>query len=101
MRRIISTLALAAIAKGTRVHGLAQDFERHCSSATIKGNDAFRVSGEVFTGARLVYRDGIALTHFDGINPSLKWTTCWRMANRSRVRPTPTASIPTKPARIP
>jgi len=65
MGKIAETLAFAAIAAGLGVVCSAQD-SHHCSSATIKGDYAFRVSGEVFTGVGLVYRDGIALTHFDG-----------------------------------
>lgn len=37
-----------------------------CNNGTLNGDYAFRVSGEAFTAAGLVYRDGIALTHFDG-----------------------------------
>ena len=65
MRKITETLAFVAIAAGLGVVSPAQD-SHHCSSATIKGDYAFRVSGEAFTAAGLVYRDGIALTHFDG-----------------------------------
>jgi hypothetical protein len=65
MRKITSTLAFVAIAAGLGAVSPAQD-SHPCSSTTIKGDYAFRVSGEVFTAASLVYRDGIALTHFDG-----------------------------------
>jgi hypothetical protein len=65
MRKIIETLAFVAVAAGMGVVSSAQD-SHPCSNATIKGDYAFRVSGEVFTAAGLVYRDGIALTHFDG-----------------------------------
>jgi hypothetical protein len=65
MRKITSTLAFVAIAAGLGAVSPAQD-SHPCSSTTIKGDYAFRVSGEVFTAAGLVYRDGIALTHFDG-----------------------------------
>jgi hypothetical protein len=65
MRRIIKTLAFVAVAAGMGVVSSAED-SHPCSNATIKGDYAFRVSGEVFTAAGLVYRDGIALTHFDG-----------------------------------
>jgi hypothetical protein len=49
-----------------------------CTNATIHGNYAFRISGEVFLPAAnpagppapttniLVYRDGVAMTHFTG-----------------------------------
>ena len=66
MTKIFDTLAFVAIAAGLGVSSSAQNFEGRCSSATIEGDYAFRVSGELFTAAGLVYRDGIALTHFDG-----------------------------------
>jgi hypothetical protein len=65
MRQIIRMLVITVIAAGSAAASSAQ-VSLHCSSATIKGDYAFRVSGEVFTGAGIVYRDGIALTHFDG-----------------------------------
>jgi hypothetical protein len=42
-----------------------------CSNATIKGRYAFRVTGEVFVSpappaAITIYRDGVAMTYFDG-----------------------------------
>jgi len=66
MRKIVSVLAIAVVGSFSAAACLAQDFRGHCSSETLKGDYAFRVSGEVFTAAGLVYRDGIALTHFDG-----------------------------------
>jgi hypothetical protein len=62
MKKLVSLLALVATAGG----GLTSSAETHqaCSDATIEGYYAFRVSGELFTPAGLVYRDGIALTHF-------------------------------------
>ena len=39
-----------------------------CSNETIHGTYAFRVSGEVFTQSGIISRDGVAMTHFDGIN---------------------------------
>jgi hypothetical protein len=65
MGQIIRMLSIAVVAAGSAAASSAQ-VSVHCSSATIKGDYAFRVSGEVFTGAGIVYRDGIALTHFDG-----------------------------------
>lgn len=41
-----------------------------CSNATLMGTYAFRVSGEVFVpGSNTIaaYRDGVAMTHFDGM----------------------------------
>src|ERR1700679_3354100 len=65
MRKITETLASVAIPPGLGAVTSAQDPHKG-SNKTIKGEYAFRVSGEVFTAAGLVYRDGIALTHFDG-----------------------------------
>jgi hypothetical protein len=66
MTKIVSILTLATISAFSGVASLAQDVRQPCSSATIAGDYAFRVSGEVFTPAGIVNRDGIALTHFDG-----------------------------------
>ena len=66
MTKIGSILTLATVVAFSGVASLAQDVQHHCSSATIAGDYAFRVSGEVFTPAGIVNRDGIALTHFDG-----------------------------------
>jgi hypothetical protein len=40
-----------------------------CSNATLRGDYAFRVSGEIFSSGSTiaVYRDGVAMTHFDGM----------------------------------
>jgi hypothetical protein len=41
-----------------------------CSNATLLGDYAFRVSGEIFipgTNTIAVYRDGVAMTHFNGM----------------------------------
>jgi len=66
MTRSVGKFAITALVAFGTVAAAAQDFHPPCSAATIKGDYAFRVSGEVFTAAGLVYRDGIALTHFDG-----------------------------------
>ena len=66
MKNIIRMAALAALAAGSEVAGFAQT-PKPCTSQTIEGTYAFRVSGEVFAATGLVYRDGIALTHFDGV----------------------------------
>jgi hypothetical protein len=71
MTKIVSILTLATAAAFSGVAGLAQDVRHHCSTATIAGDYAFRVSGELFTPAGIVNRDGVALTHFDG-NHGLK-----------------------------
>lgn len=46
-----------------------------CSNRTIRGSYAFRVSGEVFSSpappaAVTLYRDGVAMTYFDGAKNS-------------------------------
>lgn len=66
MRKIVNALLISTLASFSGIASSAEDVQSHCSSATIEGDYAFRVSGEVFTAAGLVYRDGIALTHFDG-----------------------------------
>jgi hypothetical protein len=66
MAKLISKLAITAVVAIGAVAASAQDFDRRCSAATIEGDYAFRVSGELFTPAGVINRDGIALTHFDG-----------------------------------
>jgi hypothetical protein len=44
--------------------------ESQCSNAALEGDYAFRISGEVFvpgTNTIAVYRDGVAMTHFNGM----------------------------------
>ena len=45
--------------------------ETGCTNATLKGNYAFTVSGEIFLatpdGLVTVQRQGVAMTHFDGV----------------------------------
>ena len=62
MRNVINVLVLAVTAAFSVTAVSAQT----CSSETVKGDYAFRVSGEIFAGTSLIYRDGIALTSFDG-----------------------------------
>ena len=62
MRNVINVLVLAVTAAFSVTAVSAQT----CSSETVKGDYAFRVSGEIFAGTSLIYRDGIALTNFDG-----------------------------------
>ena len=41
-----------------------------CSNATLMGDYAFRISGEIFvpnSSTIAVYNDGVAMTHFDGM----------------------------------
>jgi hypothetical protein len=66
MTKLASILALTAVATLSAITSSAQISEGHCSSADLRGDYAFRVSGEIFTAAGIVNRDGIALTHFDG-----------------------------------
>jgi hypothetical protein len=67
MTKIGSVLtSLATVAAFWGSTSFAQDARHHCSAATIEGDYAFRISGEVFTPAGVVNRDGIALTRFDG-----------------------------------
>ena len=65
MRKLTNLLTFAAFAGLSTLSNLANAIPT-CSDETIAGTYAFRVSGEVFTGAGLVYRDGIALTTFSG-----------------------------------
>lgn len=69
---LVAGMALLAFGGTTR----AQDNDG-CSNATISGDYAFRISGEIFvpdtsttpptpTTAVLAYRDGVAMTHFNG-----------------------------------
>lgn len=61
-RRLCLGVLLVA---GYSAFALAAD-PRSCSNETLLGDYAFRISGEIFTSAGIVNRDGIALTHFDG-----------------------------------
>ena len=75
MRNVINVLALAVAAAFSATSVSAQN----CSSETLKGDYAFRISGEIFAGASLIYRDGIALTSFDGSH--LLTQVDWVLAN--------------------
>lgn len=65
MRKIPCVFVLGIIGGFWTVASWGDDFSR-CNSETLNGDYAVRVSGEAFTAAGLVYRDGIALVHFDG-----------------------------------
>lgn len=42
---------------------------QECNSDTIFGTYAFRISGQIFgPGGSVTERDGVAITHFDGVN---------------------------------
>lgn len=72
------TFAFAASALFLDSSALAQSNDNDgCSDATLQGDYAFRISGEVFvpdltktppvpTTAIMAYRDGVAMTHFNG-----------------------------------
>ncbi len=67
----------AAQAQGDRDKGFV------CSNRTIKGSYAFRVSGEVFASpappaAITLYRDGVAITYFDGATNSAGKGKLWQ-----------------------
>jgi hypothetical protein len=61
----IALAALLALSGAARAQSSDND---GCSNATLKGDYAFRVSGEILTeaGAIVELRDGVAMTHFDG-----------------------------------
>ena len=60
---MLSALGIG-LAASTSAH--AGDFY-HCSDATLRGDYAFTISGQVFPpGKPVVTRDGVAMTHFDG-----------------------------------
>jgi hypothetical protein len=65
MKNLTTILTLTA-AGLSALSGSAQITEGHCSNADLRGDYAFRVSGEIFAATGVVNRDGIALTRFDG-----------------------------------
>jgi hypothetical protein len=75
-RILILTACLVAVAITSTAQGAPAS---SCSNRTLNGDYAFRLSGEVFTQGGLVYRDGVAMTHFDG-NGGLTQVD-WVMAN--------------------
>ena len=64
---LIATVAVALLL----ICAQAQADDSVCSNQTLHGNYAFRISGEAFTPAGIVSRDGVAMTYFDG-NSGLK-----------------------------
>lgn len=75
-RILILTVCLVSLA----LTSMAQDAQSSsCSNRTLHGDYAFRISGEVFSQSGLNYRDGVAMTHFDG-NGGLTQVD-WVMAN--------------------
>jgi hypothetical protein len=65
--RGILSIAFVLLALSGTAWAQANDIDG-CSKATLKGDYATRISGQVFTagGAVLTQRDGIAMQHFDG-----------------------------------
>lgn len=61
----ILAAATIAIALPVSVRAQSEDAER-CSNATLKGDYAFVVSGQVFGAKGTTLRQGVARTHFDG-----------------------------------
>jgi hypothetical protein len=61
----LAALTLMALISAT---ALAQSIDNGCTTNTLFGEYAFRVSGQIYgpTGAVVQQRDGVALTHFDG-----------------------------------
>lgn len=70
MKTLFCKLAIAAIALGFAlpVVARAQTGDNDgCTNATLKGDYAFRVSGEIlFSDGSITLRNGVAMTHFDG-----------------------------------
>ena len=67
MKNVKRILILAACLVAVAITSMAQGApSSSCSNHTLNGDYAFRVSGEVFTPAGVVNRDGVAMTHFDG-----------------------------------
>jgi hypothetical protein len=62
LNKLMVTAAVALVVTGA----WAQNPPATCTNATLSGAYAFRVSGEVFTPAGVVNRDGVAMTNFDG-----------------------------------
>lgn len=60
------TLLTLGLALAVSVTARAADND-HCSNATLHGDYAFTINGQVFVpGKPVVTRDGVAMTHFDG-----------------------------------
>ena len=61
-----ATLSALGIALALSVSARAAD-DDHCSNATLHGDYAFAINGQVFPPDQpIVTRDGVAMTHFDG-----------------------------------
>jgi hypothetical protein len=66
MKKVLSKLMVSVAVTLVVTGAWAQTGTAGCSNATLKGDYAFRVSGEVYTPAGIVNRDGVAMTYFDG-----------------------------------
>lgn len=65
MKHQVVRLLLSVLTGTLPIISVAQ---KPCTNATLSGNYAFRISGELFTPAGIVYRDGVAMAHFDGMH---------------------------------
>jgi len=80
MKNVRRILILTACLVSLAMTSMAQDAPSpDCSNRTLNGDYAFRLSGELFTPGGLIYRDGVAMTHFNG-NGGLTQVD-WVMAN--------------------
>jgi len=61
----LAALTLMALISGT---ALAQSIDSGCTTNTLYGEYAFRISGQIYgpNGVVAQQRDGVAMTHFDG-----------------------------------
>lgn len=67
MRRPAFRLLLLLVAGALPLISAGQRTQ-HCTNATLNGDFAFRISGQVFTPAGIVYRDGVAMANFNGVD---------------------------------
>jgi hypothetical protein len=65
MCRGILSIAFVLLALNGTAWAQANDIDG-CSNATLKGDYAFVVSGEIFTATGPMLRQGVAMTRFDG-----------------------------------
>ena len=66
MKFRISLLLLAALLSSITAFGQSND-EDGCSNATLTGDYAFRISGQILPpGGTPIDREGVAMTYFDG-----------------------------------
>jgi len=71
---------------GPRLNAQAGD-DDGCSNATLKGDYAFTISGEILhSDGTIDYRSGIAVRNFDGTATSLS-STSWPLLGRASCLP--------------